>query len=300
MQVVVVCGSLLLLVAQLLVICTSASISSTSANANHQRCVIAGGAHSLHLSELQVLKDQRYVIIPNWISDVQTDSLQADALALDAHGFDCCVGSADGGAKLNRKVRKSRQVTFYPPPSNAHGCVATRAGLISIVQTLRLQLQGSDIMGLPFLEPFETELSYLVYPVGGHYIRHLDIPARDAGWKLQGRSSCAGGSFCGGRTRRVVSFILYLNRNWDSANGGALRIFEAHDTLPRGGIEPPEPPRAHVEDIVPEGGTLVLIMSGDVEHMVCETLAERECIVGWFNEYREERVPDLDTFGTRT
>ena len=40
-------------------------------------------------------------------------------------------------------------------------------------------------------------------------------------------------------------------------------------------------------------------MSSDVEHLVRETHAERQCVVGWFREYSEERVPDRDAMSTR-
>jgi SM-20-related protein len=114
---------------------------------------------------------------------------------------------------------------------------------------------------------------------------------------LQGRQAANGGSFCGGRTRRVVSFILYLNRGWREANGGALRIFPAYecdDGTERSQLT------GHLEDILPEGGTLVLVMSDDVEHLVRETHAERQCVVGWFREYREEPVPDRDALSLRS
>lgn len=260
-------------------------------------------------SELDLLGSQRYVSIPGWLSEAQTDSLQADAMATGAceDAFDCCVGSAAGGPRLDEGVRRSRQCNLYPPPPNAAGSTVARAWLIDAVQALRGELQASVTMALPPLSPFETELAYLMYPVGGHYKRHLDIPRSndDAGWKLQGRPSNLGGSLCGGRTRRVVSFILYLNRQWDPANGGALRVYPAtpYGAPPPPTVwhllssPPPPPPLADdaaptsgAEDIMPEGGTLVLLMSGDVEHMVRETRAERQCVVGWFNEYREERV----------
>ena len=48
------------------------------------------------------------------------------------------------------------------------------------------------------------------------------------------------------------------------------------------------------------GGTLVLLHSADVEHQVCETRAERQCIVGWFRELSEARIPDLDETSLRT
>lgn len=117
----------------------------------------------LEKSEIERLSVQRYVSIPGWLSDVQTDRLQADAAAVGAceHIFDCCVGSADGGARVDESVRLTRQCTFFPPPPNEAGSIATRARLIDAVQSLRGELQAS--MALPSLEPFETELSYLLY-----------------------------------------------------------------------------------------------------------------------------------------
>ena len=267
----------------------------------------------------QTLRDQRYVIIPQWLSDAQTDALQADAMAVHAFGssFDCCVGAdGHGYTQLDQSVRKSSMCTFYPPPSNSAGSVAARADFVDCVQNLRCQLQASAAMSLPYLEPFQTEMSYLLYPVGGHYKRHLDVPGTTAdgkvqsGWKLHGRPSSEGGSFCGGRTRRVVSFILYLNRKWDDANGGKLRVYNAAGSEHADGGEASAAASAEAspeastdaaaiaEDITPEGGSLVLMMAADVEHMVRETHAERQCIVGWFCEYREERVQNMDTFGT--
>ena len=40
-------------------------------------------------------------------------------------------------------------------------------------------------------------------------------------------------------------------------------------------------------------------MSSDVEHLVRETRRERQCVVGWFREQREERVPDRDVMSLR-
>jgi len=313
-----VCGSRLF--APLLAACTHAFLLPSAPSQIHRAQVnhgyghrvvaatammeVAGlsdrGPRSLRQSELQLFDDQRYLVVKDWLSAPQTDHLQADAIAVgtSSSAFDCCVGSRDGGARLDHTVRRSRACPFYPPPPNAAGSVAVRSRLIQDVQKLRMQLQASAIIALPYLEPFETELSYLLYPIGGHYHRHLDIArGRDSGWTPQGRKASEGGSFCGGRTRRVVSFILYLNRKWDGANGGNLRVYAAHEFSTGAAHKPAAP---HVEDVVPEGGTLVLIMSGDVEHMVRETRAERQCIVGWFNEYREERIADRDTFGTHT
>ena len=188
-------------------------------------------------NQLQLLKQQRYVVVPNWLSNELTSRLQKDAVAVDAkNGFESSIGVVrDGTRELNTGVRRSRQVPFYPPPPNALGCVATRAALIDAVAELRDQLQESELLGLPKIEEFSTELNYLLYPVGGHYKRHLDQPYGDDGWVRLGRNPADGGSVYGERTRRVVSFIIYLNRHWDCTNGGALRIFPAFER----GWEPP-------------------------------------------------------------
>ena len=82
-----------------------------------------------------------------------------------------------------------------------------------------------------------------------------------------------------------------------AANGGALRLFEPHE---RGYGTADSLAAPYVEDVLPEGGTLVLMMSGDVEHQVLETLIERQCIVGWFKELESQRTPDLDSTSLRT
>lgn len=257
-------------------------------------------------TQLQALNDHRYVVIKHWISNTQTDELMCDALAVRRFGgtHDCQIGNDRSvGPVHDPSVRNSRMCTLYPPPSNSAGSVDVRARLTSIVDGLRRELQASSVLALPYLEPFQTELSYLLYPVGGHYQRHLDTGYHARGWKRLGRQASDGGSLRGGRTRRVISFILYLNRGWDQRNGGELRVFPplarndpARTRQPAGRRELED----FTEDIVPEGGTLVLLASADVEHLVRETFAERQCVVGWFCEYREERVPDLDVSSLRT
>ena len=253
----------------------------------------------LSTAQLEHLHLHRYVIVPNWLSVAQTAALQHDALAVDAHsGFESHVGTASPA--LDHSIRRSRQRPFYPPPSNAAGCVATREKLIAAVNKLRDTLQSSALMDLPSLRPFETELSYLCYPDGGHYQRHLDQPYANAGWVRRGRCAADGGSLSGYRTRRVVSFVLYLNRDWQRSNGGALRLFPAHERMPeheRGHSSAESELAGFTEDVAPEGGTLVVFMSGDVEHQVRVTRAQRQCIVGWFKESQSSRVLVADERG---
>ena len=111
------------------------------------------GARPLSEAQLQQLHRNRYVVVSNWIAPAQTLALQQDAIAVDvASGWDCMVGTAqNGNARLDPNVRRSRERSFYPPPSNCAGSTATRAALIDAVNTLRIELQESAVMALPYL-----------------------------------------------------------------------------------------------------------------------------------------------------
>ena len=139
------------------------------------------------LQELEQLHSERYVVCHNWLADASIDLLRTDALAVDdTTGLDCSTGSKDL-RQIDPTVRKSRQSSVIPPPPNTAGSIDTRSQLIDAVNDVRSQLQASALLDLPQLEPFETELNYLLYPVGGHYKRHLDVPYYDDGWVRQGR-----------------------------------------------------------------------------------------------------------------
>lgn len=88
---------------------------------------------------------------------------------------------------------------------------------------------------------------YAVYPTGGFYRRHLD--------RFRGDPS------------RVVSFILYLNSNWQDLDGGRLRIYRQST--------------GHL-DVDPVGGTMVCFLSGESEHEVLVSQQDRFSFSGWF------------------
>lgn len=137
------------------------------------------------------------------------------------------------------------------------------------------------------LAPFETELSYLFYPEGGFYQRHIDVPASDDGWYRLGRTAEDGGSFSESAVRREISMLIYLNSNWQADWGGQLRIFpmfNKHCRTDESQLD--DLPVEGSTDVLPEGGTLVLMQSSRVPHEVLVTRRERQCVVGWFRTLR--------------
>ncbi len=114
--------------------------------------------------------------------------------------------------------------------------------LFRMFEELRLQLNRSVFLGL-----FESEWHYAWYPPGAGYARHIDQPR--------------------GREARRVSLVLYLNEQWQSSDGGELRMF-ADD----GGYS----------DIEPVGGRAVAFLSERREHAVMATRRDRLSLTGWF------------------
>lgn len=101
-----------------------------------------------------------------------------------------------------------------------------------------------------FLGLFELESHFAVYPPGAGYQKHLD-------------------QFIG-KEERKVSCILYLNENWNTDDGGQLRIYlDKQD-------------ETKLIDVTPEAGTLVVFLSGDFLHEVLPAKRERISVTGWF------------------
>jgi SM-20-related protein len=102
-----------------------------------------------------------------------------------------------------------------------------------------------------FLGLKDFEGHYAVYPEGGFYQRHRDVFKNDSA--------------------RVVSIIIYLNREWQPTHGGQLRIYNAD----------PHGKDSHI-DINPVGGTMVCFLSRESEHEVMPSFHERLSFSGWF------------------
>ena len=101
-----------------------------------------------------------------------------------------------------------------------------------------------------FLGLFELESHFAAYPAGAGYKKHLD-------------------QFIGTEDRKITC-ILYLNETWEEADGGQLRMYlDTKET------------EAFV-DVLPQGGRLVVFVSGDFLHEVLPAKRERLSITGWF------------------
>ena len=124
------------------------------------------------------------------------------------------------------------------------GATPAQRAYLDHAELIRLEMNRRLFLGL-----FEFEAQYGIYPPGGFYARHVDSFART-------RS-------------RLVSSVLFLNRGWRNADGGVLVLYDR--TGPR-----------EAARVVPEAGTLVLMLSEDIPHEVEITHRRRLSIAGWY------------------
>lgn len=106
-----------------------------------------------------------------------------------------------------------------------------------------------------FLGLFSVEAHYAHYPPGAAYEKHRDAF----------RSSSS----------RVLSLVLYLNRDWRREEGGQLRLYTTDGA-------------AISEEIVPRWGRLVIFLSEAVPHEVLSASRDRYSIAAWFSINRSD------------
>lgn len=122
-------------------------------------------------------------------------------------------------------------------------CGAAAGDLLLAFDGLRDGLNRRLTLGLA-----SVEAHYAHYPVGAGYARHVD------GFRLD--------------DARVLSLVLYLNRDWPTDAGGELRLH-----LPEGR-----------RDIAPMQGTLAIFLSAGVEHEVMAATLPRYSVAAWFRQ----------------
>ncbi|HSX59598.1 MAG TPA: 2OG-Fe(II) oxygenase [Tahibacter sp.] len=182
------------------------------------------------------VREHGWQVVPAFLSPAAVSALAADCRARDAAGelAAAATGRAQGRALSELRGDRTRwfDETALSPAQRLYW---------DAMQALRQALNRRLLLGLETLEAH-----YALYPPGTGYARHRD----------RFRDSDA----------RVLSSVLYLNRDWRPDDGGALRLH-----LPDG-----------PHDVAPLGGTLALFLSADVEHEVLPATRERMSIAGWF------------------
>lgn len=185
-------------------------------------------------SIISQILEQGYGILDGFLSEDEIKALNQSFLAhYQAQKF------RQAGISKSHEVAKSIRgdKILWLDKTNAAGA--------EMVFLDRLEQFMSYVNYTCFLGLRSYEIHYASYPVGTFYKRHLDKFRNDSGRKL--------------------SFICYLNNNWQADNGGELVLY-----LPDG-----------TKTVLPLGGRLVVFESDRIEHEVLPANRERRSLTGW-------------------
>ena len=265
-------------------------VGSAAATSTWLGCanIQAIGRQQLHLSEIALrdLDHQGFAIVQNWVPADDIAALLEDALALEFAAGEARVGTSET-RRSDKRIRFSKSLSLHPPPMIAAGRIGARLTLSQRMCALCEQLNaGMAALPMPMV-PSATELGYIYYPTGGFYERHFDVPRRRRVASSAGSAASTAASQA--TTVRTISVLLYLDAGWAAEWGGQLRI---HPCPP--GEEQQQPgedgaatgedgaaPSSPTVDVLPEGGTLVLLRSDRILHEVLPTRRPRHAVVGW-------------------
>ncbi|QKT03713.1 2OG-Fe(II) oxygenase [Ectothiorhodospiraceae bacterium 2226] len=182
-----------------------------------------------------------WAVQPDFLPADEVAALADEVLAYWAQGEFRPAGVGHG-AELRLRTDVRQDHVHWLVPEDA---TPAQRRYLARMETLRRTLNERLLLGL-----FEFEGHFALYPPGAFYRTHLD----------QFR----------GVEERLVSCVVYLNRDWRPADGGGLRLY----------LEAPD--RTPYVDVEPRAGTLACFLSGQFYHEVRPTAAPRLSLTGWF------------------
>ena len=189
------------------------------------------------------LAENGFVVVPDFLSRRTGDALVAEIATLWNDGSYRAAAVGRGDEKQVRAEIRSDHVRWLDPTD----LTTAQEGYWAQMETLRDALNRSLFLGL-----FDLEAHLACFPAGAHYKAHLD---RHRETEV-----------------RMISAIVYLNREWSPEDGGELRLYTDRES----GTDGP------FLDIAPAFGKLVLFLSGDFWHEVLPARRERHSLTGWF------------------
>ncbi len=196
----------------------------------------------LDISEKELVKfeSEGWLIFPSFVSTMEAAALREILLSQVDAGE---MKKAGIGRESGFMVNPQRRGDFIQWIDPAHSPAPTQR-LLDLLGDLMRSLNRHFYLGLQ-----DWECHYTHYPAGTRYERHVD--------RHQDGSA------------RVISFVLYLNENWNPLNGGQLMLY---------------PPHKEPVEIEPREGTLAVFLS-ETEHEVLLTSTPRLSITGWMRTY---------------
>ena len=199
-------------------------------------------------------------MIENILSDIQSKGFsvqenlfsKSDILALKDdilsmyHNNSMKDAGIGRGAELQKNIRGD-QIFWLTKES----LTSSQKVIWDFLETFKAHINQDLYLGL---KDFETHVT--VYPENTFYKKHIDQFQKNEITLTE-------------KTRKI-SFILYLNEDWNESDGGELKLFD------------PKEQDQVIETILPKLGKAVFFLSEEFPHEVLETKKQRISMTGWF------------------
>ncbi len=199
---------------------------------------------------VETIAERGYAVQPDFLDAREVALWSQEARASFDAGEFRRAGIGRGEKREVRSDVREDYVRWLDPP----GATPSERRYFELMEELRESLNRELTLGL-----FDLEAHLAIYPPGARYRCHLDRFEND--------------------DSRVVSVSLYLNRDWRTDDGGALRLYLG------------EPGKEPFQDVLPVGGTLVCLLSERFHHEVLPARRERLAATGWFTRRRLQPIP---------
>lgn len=183
-----------------------------------------------------------YSIFPRHLPSLLIDQLWQELQSLPDNELKMAGIGRQDDFQLNSEIRRDKIHWLT-------GETIPQQDFMTWMELLRAGLNRRLFLGL-----FDYECHFASYGKGGFYKKHLDA-FKNLASPLQ--------------PNRILSTVLYLNREWQPGDGGELLLFNEEDTR-------------LLETVTPEYGKLIIFLSERFPHEVAIARRERQSIAGWF------------------
>lgn len=192
------------------------------------------------------IAEKGWSAVDNFLPDEEISAILKEQTALFNEGAFRKAGIGKGDSFQVRPEIRGDHVMWIEP-NEASERVKT---YLNKVEALRQILNQEFYAGLK-----SFECHFAMYPPDSFYKKHLD-------------------QFKQVRYR-IITCILYLNKNWTYEDGGLLRIYKDGEN------------EDQYVDIIPQAGTFVCFKSADIYHEVLSTSRQRYSITGWLRNVED-------------
>lgn len=197
------------------------------------------------------IANQGYCVIDNFLDNSVISALASETETLKLANAMTQAGVGREQLAINKSIRGDSIYWL-----NENNATAAQQIYLQQMEHLRSSLNQHLYLGL-----FGLECHLAAYPTGTFYKKHLDRFASNDPNQSQRQS------------QRKISCIVYLNQNWNSEDGGQLRLYlnetDAYS-------------KEKSLDILPIAGRAVIFLSDTFYHEVLPASRERISLTGWF------------------